>query len=80
MPWYRWGYGHIDNEEHGLFVTLGDYTPQARNFERSKPNLRLIDGGALVDLIFNHYEQFDPSYQTLLPLRQIYVPGNIAKE
>ena len=72
--------GHIANEENGLFVTLGNYSPQARSFERSKPNLRLIDGGTLVDLIFNHYEQFDPSYQTLLPLRRIYVPGRIATD
>lgn len=73
-------YGHIDKEEHGLFVALGDYTTQALSFERSKPNLRLIDGGGLVDLIFNHYDQFDPGYRTLLPLRQIYVPGSIATE
>lgn len=73
-------YGHIDKEEHGLFVTLGDYTPQARTFERSKPNLRLIDGSTLVDLIFNHYERFDPSYQTLLPLKRTYVPARIAKD
>ena len=73
-------YGHIDSEENGLFVTLGNYSPPARNFERSKPNLRLIDGGTLVDLIFSHYDRFDPSYQTLLPLRQVYVPGSIATE
>lgn len=73
-------YGHIDQEEHGLFVSLGDYSPQARTFERSKPNLRLIDGSTLVDLIFSHYGAFDPSYQTLLPLRQIYVPGRIARD
>lgn len=73
-------YGHIDKEEHGLFVTLGDYTAQARTFERSKPNLRLIDGSTLVDLIFNHYERFDPSYQTLLPLKRTYVPARIARD
>jgi restriction system protein len=73
-------YGQIDKEEHGLFVALGDYTSQARVFERSKPNLRLIDGSALVDLIFNHYDRFDPAYQTLLPLKRTYVPARIAKE
>jgi len=73
-------YGHVNDEEHGLFVTLGDYTNQARTFERSKQNLRLIDGATLVDLIFSHYDKFEPSYQTLLPLRQVYVPGKIATE
>ena len=73
-------YGHIADKEYGLFVTLGEYSPQARTFERSKPNLRLIDGTALVDLIFSHYAKFDPTYQVLLPLRRIYVPGSIGTE
>lgn len=73
-------YGHIDKEEHGLFVTLGNYTAQALTFERSKPNLRLIDGSTLVDLLFNHYESFEPSYQTLLPLKRTYVPARITRD
>ena len=68
-------YGHIESREYGLFVSLGDYTAQARNFERSKHNLRLISGSDLVDLIFVYYKQFNPDYQKVLPLRQIYVPA-----
>lgn len=73
-------YGHVDGAEYGLFVCLGDYTAQARAFERSKPNLRFLDGSTLVTLIFNHYDKFDPSYQTILPLRSIYVPSRIAAD
>lgn len=70
-------YGKIDNEEFGLLVTLGTFTNQAKNFARNKSNLRLIDGGELVDLIFEYYEHFDSKYKGLLPLKQVYVPEPI---
>ncbi len=68
-------HGAIENGEHGLFVTLGTFSNDARTFERTKPNLRLIDGSDLVDLIYAHYSQFEPRYQMLLPLKRTYIPG-----
>ncbi|MDZ3797221.1 MAG: restriction endonuclease [Xanthomonadales bacterium] len=67
-------YGKLSHGEYGLFVTLGTFSPASRTFEQSKPNLRLIDGDELVELIFAHYEQFDSRHKGLLPLRRIYVP------
>jgi restriction system protein len=61
-------YGKVAHGEYGLLVTLGVFTPQARNFERSKSNLRLIDGEELVQLVFQHYESVDSSYKGLIPL------------
>src|SRR5262249_3721411 len=61
--------GKVANSEYGLLVTLGTFTPQARNFERSKSNLRLIDGAQLVELILQHYERLDPKYKRLIPLK-----------
>lgn len=71
-------YGKVESREHGLIVTLGTFTTQAKNFAKSKSNLRLIDGDELVSLIFEHYEQFDARYKGLLPLRRVYVPEAIA--
>ena len=67
-------YGKCDKGEYALFVTLGDFSNQAENVERNKPNLRLISGTALVDLILTHYEKFDSRYKGLLPLKRVYVP------
>jgi restriction system protein len=67
-------FGKLSSGEYGLFFTLGTYSPQCRNFEQSKANLRLIDGDELVDLIFQHYEKFDSRYKSVLPLRRVYVP------
>jgi restriction system protein len=55
-------------------ITLGDFSNQAENFARNKPNLRLIGGDELVNLILQHYEKFDSRYKGLLPLKRVYVP------
>jgi len=68
-------HGAIEQGEYGLFVTLGGYSPDARTYERSKSNLRLIDGTELAELIYAHYEAFDSRYKTLLPLKRSYLPG-----
>lgn len=71
-------FGAIEREEKGLFVTLGSFSADARTFEQTKPNLRLIDGSALIELIYEHYHQFEPRYQMLLPLKRSYIPGPIS--
>jgi restriction system protein len=72
--------GAIQSGEHALFVTLGDYTPDAIRIERGKSNLRLIGGSDLVQLIFNNYERFEPRFKTLLPLKRTYTPNAISSE
>ena len=47
--------------EYGLFITLGGYTKQARDFAATKNNLRLVDESGLVEMILRHYEQFAPA-------------------
>jgi restriction system protein len=66
-------YGHVQDDEHGLFVTLGAYSAPAIEFERANQNLRLISGDELIKLIFNHYEEFEPRYRMLLPMKRAYV-------
>jgi len=70
--------GAVEQDEFGLFVTLGGFSREARDTERSKPQLRLIDGHDLCELVFTHYERFDPQWQTVVPLKQRYIPGPIA--
>lgn len=70
-------YGKIGVGEYGLFVTLGTFTRQAKNFGNSKSNLRLIDGDGLVDLVLQHYEEFDSRYKGLLPLKRVFIPETL---
>jgi restriction system protein len=69
-------YGNVAHGEYGLFVTLGTFSNPARQFERGKSNLRLIDGAELVNLILSHYDQFDSRYKGILPLKRVYVPDS----
>jgi restriction system protein len=70
-------YGKVSTGEFGLFITLGSFTRQAKNFAEGKSNLRLIDGDELVNLVLQHYEEFDSKYKGLLPLRQVYIPESL---
>jgi restriction system protein len=70
-------YGKIGSDEFGLFVTLGAFSKRAISFATSKSNLRLIDGNELVDLVLQHYGEFDSRYKGLLPLKRVYIPETI---
>lgn len=67
-------YGQVAAEEYGLLVTLGGFTTSARSFAHGKSNLRLIDGGELVELILHHYDELDSRYKGLIPLKRVYIP------
>lgn len=60
-------------DEHGLFVALGAYSREAREVERERQNLRLIDGPEIADLVMTHYPQLPLAWRDRLPLRQVYV-------
>jgi len=61
-----------------LFVTLGGYTQQARDYERSKPGLRLLTGEDIVDLFLSHYGELEPRWRSLVPLRPVLVVDDTA--
>ena len=73
-------YGKVATNEFGLLITLGSFTHQATTFGKSKSNLRLVDGNELVNLVLEHYEQFDSRYKGLLPLRKAYIPEAVNEE
>ena len=66
--------GKLSAGEAGVFITLGSFSSYARDTEKNKANLRLIDGEELVDLILQHYDRFDAKHKAALPLRRVYVP------
>lgn len=57
--------------ELGLFVTLGAYSNEALHLERTRQDLRLVNGNQLVDLVFEHYVELDPEWKAALPLRPV---------
>ncbi len=67
--------GAVQDKEFALFVTLGDYSPDAKKIESNRSNLRLIKGTELVQLIFNNYERLEPQFKAMLPLKRSYAPS-----
>lgn len=63
-------YGNVDASEYGLFVALNGFSKKAREFAKSKHNLRLIDGDELIEIILEHYEKLDPNYNS--PKKRLY--------
>jgi restriction system protein len=66
--------GKLGSTDLGLVVTLGSFSKQARDFERTRSNLRLIDGEEFVELFIKNYEKLDASLKATVPLRQVYIP------
>ena len=60
--------------DYGLFVTLSNYTKNAKKYLDANPIIRGIDGNDLVELILKYYEALDDKYQRIIPLKKVYVP------
>ena len=60
--------------DYGVFVTLTDYTKNAKKYLDNTPIIRGINGAELVDLILRYYEDLDDGYRRLIPLRKVYIP------
>ncbi len=59
-------------DELGLFVTLGSYSNDALHLERTRQDLRLLNGTQLVDLVLEHYDGLATEWKRVLPLRRVY--------
>ena len=66
--------------EYGLFIALNGFSKKAREFVKSKANLRIIDGDELIDILLQHYEQLDSKYKAIIPLKNVYIPEHIESE
>lgn len=67
--------GAMKEGDYGLFITLSNYTKNAKNYLAHTPIIRGINGIELVDLILKYYNRLDEKYKKLIPLKMIYVPN-----
>ena len=70
--------GAMREGDYGLFVTLSDYTANAKKYLDSTPIIRGINGSELVDLTLKYYDQLGEKYRKMIPLKLVYIP--VAKE
>ena len=60
--------------DYGLFVTLSDYTKNARKYLDNTPIIRGINGAELVDLILKYYDNLSEIYKKIIPLKKVFIP------
>lgn len=66
--------GAMREGDYGLFVTLSNYTKNAKKYLESTPIIRGINGTELVELVLKYYHLLDNKYQKMIPLKQVYIP------
>lgn len=70
--------GTLGPGELAVFVTLGNYSPDAVGIARSKPGVRLLTGDDVVDLVIANYPQLSSKWRALIPLTPVLVVDDAA--
>lgn len=70
--------GAMREGDYGLFVTLSDYTKNAKAYLHNTPIIRGINGTELVDLVIKYYKDLSEKYKRMIPLQMVYIP--VSKE
>lgn len=66
--------GAMREGDYGLFITLSDYTQNARNYLENTPIIRGINGSELAELVMKYYDSLSDSYKRIVPLKKVYIP------
>ena len=66
--------GAMSDGDYGVFVTLSDYTPNAKAYLEQHPIIRGLNGSEVVDLVLRYYDDLDDKYQDMIPLKRVYIP------
>lgn len=66
--------GAMREGDYGLFVTLSNYTKNAKKYLENTPIIRGINGTELVDLILKYYDSLSEKYRKIIPLKMVYIP------
>jgi len=72
--------GAMREGDYGLFITLSNYTKNAKKYLESTPIIRGINGSDLVELILKYYDKLSEKYQKIIPLKMVYIPVSTEEE
>lgn len=76
-PQLRAFIGGLRQGDHGLYVSTGGYTREARyEADRASVPVTLVDLDELASLVVEHYEGFDSDGRSLIPLLRVYWPAS----
>lgn len=64
----------VQERDVGIIVTTGNFTSAAREFARTKGNLKLMTGSELIALITKYYDLIDEDFRQKIPMKRVLVP------
>ena len=67
--------GAMKEGDYGLFITLSNYTKNARHYLDNTPIIRGINGTELVELMLKYYDGLSDKYKQMIPLQKVYIPN-----
>lgn len=74
-PQVREFVGALEEGDKGLYVSTGGYTGDAeRGAKNTRKVVTLLDRDDFIQLLLENYEEIEPEYQALIPLKRIFVP------
>ena len=66
--------GAVNSGDYGLFITLTDFTKNAKNFLARQSQIKSINGSEFVDLLLKYYEDMPDEFKDVIKLRKAYIP------
>ncbi|UPV75315.1 restriction endonuclease [Halorussus limi] len=67
--------GTLGSGEKGLYISTGGFTSDAEQAaENTSQRVTLLDRDDFIDLLLQHYEDLEPEYQSMVPLKRVYIP------
>ena len=66
--------GAMREGDYGLFVTLSDYTKNAKKYLESMPIIKSINGSELADLILKYYDYMSENFKDIIKLKRVFIP------
>lgn len=72
--------GAMREGDYGLFITLSNYTKNAKKYLDNTPIIRGINGTELVELVLKYYDSLSEQYRKMIPLEKVFIPVSSPKQ
>ena len=66
--------GTLNDGDYGLFVTLSDFTKNAKDFLSKQSRIKSINGSEFADLLLKYYDDMPDEFKETIKLRKVYMP------
>ncbi|MCC2095560.1 MAG: restriction endonuclease [Hyphomicrobiales bacterium] len=67
-------YAVVQDRDVGIIISTGNFTSAARDFAKTKGNLKLMTGAELIALITKYYDSIEGDFRQKIPMKRVLVP------